>query len=290
MAAVIEAAPHALLLSRRRRTRKRLRQQLCRAEAAHSGLLARIGVLPEAPLKLWQSRKAALPMVTAPPSPSPAAGLTSTAARPFYGKELVLPCCGVPVRAHADVPDAALWVAADRVGRMLRQQSPAVRERLRESAAAVHVVGRRQGVSDLPEHAHLRKRRGDFTSEATNDPRRTTRFGVWAERSEDGRGFSLPLLGAESLTVDERTRGLGGLQTSCGEENLLALDLDPRYPGRDVLSHEFAHTLMDFGLPPAARTAIEGAFNASVEERGLWRRVDGSRAYAATNAAEYFAE
>lgn len=81
--------------------------------------------------------------------------------------------------------------------------------------------------------------------------------------------------------MDERTRGMGGVQASspkprtlslslresqleyaphpvphphlltmswrqasCGEENLLGLDVDPRYRGRDILSHEFAHTLM----------------------------------------------
>ena len=41
--------------------------------------------------------------------------------------------------------------------------------------------------------------------------------------------------------------GAGGLRASCGEENLLAPDADPRYAGRDVLVHEFAHCLMDYG-------------------------------------------
>ena len=84
-------------------------------------------------------------------------------------------------------------------------------------------------------------------------------------------------------TIDERTRGMGGLQASCGEENLLSLDVDPRYTGRDILTHEMAHTLMDYGLPPKARQAIEAAYEASVVERGLWRRPDGSKAYAATS-------
>ena len=104
-------------------------------------------------------------------------------------------------------------------------QSAAVRARLSRSSAAVHIVGQSQQVTDLPEHAHMRGIRGEYAHEAANDPRRVVRFGVWAERADDEpRGFRLPLLGAESLSIDERTRGLGGLQASVGEENLVHLD------------------------------------------------------------------
>ena len=34
--------------------------------------------------------------------------------------------------------------------------------------------------------------------------------------------------GEKGVTLDQRARGMGGLQTSCGEENLLDLDSDPR--------------------------------------------------------------
>ena len=54
--------------------------------------------------------------------------------------------------------------------------------------------------------------------------------------------------------------------------------------------HEFAHCLMDFGLPPNLRDAIEARWAASVKEQGLWQRPDGTPAYAALNAQEYFAE
>ena len=59
------------------------------------------------------------------------------------------------------------------------------------------------------------------------------------------------------LTIDQRGRGFGGVQCCCGEEYLLDLAADQRYQGRDILSHEFAHTIMDFGLLPALRTKIE---------------------------------
>lgn len=83
---------------------------------------------------------------------------------------------------------------------------------------------------------------------------------------------------------------MGGLQSSCGEENLLSLEHDQRYPNREIVVHEFAHTLMDHGLPASAREDIERVFELAVVERGLWRRPDGSKAYAATNAQEYWAE
>ena len=97
-------------------------------------------------------------------------------------------------------------------------------------------------MSDLPEYRHLRGKRGDYAAEALNDPRRCVRHGVWAERSEDGRSFRLPLHSAESLTIDERTRGMGGVQASCGEENLLGIEVDPRYANRDILTHECVAT------------------------------------------------
>jgi hypothetical protein len=211
--------------------RDRLVPSLLQAEAAHAALLAKCGLLSAAPAERLASQRERVPAIASPPPPPPAAHCSEAA---FFCKVLVLPGTrSLPVRAHADVPDEALWVAADRVGRMLRAQSPAVRGRLERASAAIHIVGRRQSVSDLPEYRHLRGKRGEFAAEAQQDPRRVVRFGLWAERSEDGRSFRLPLLSAESLTVDERTRGMGGVQASCGEENLLGLDVDPRYRGRD---------------------------------------------------------
>src|SRR5207253_8357183 len=50
----------------------------------------------------------------------------------------------------------------------------------------------------------------------------------------------------KGLTRDERTRGMGGLLTSCGEENLLRLEKD-RYRGRDICIHEFSHSIRNHG-------------------------------------------
>jgi len=283
LSACMKAAPNLLSASgawsNRAALRERVLASLVSVEEAHDSLLSKCGLSNTASVERHDSQRKAIPACAPPSAPAR-----------FFGKTLKLPKSGLPVRAHADVPDAALFVAADRVGRMLRAQSPAVHQRLERSDASIHIVGRKQSVSDLPEHRHLRGRRGDYADEALNDPRRVERYGIWAERSDDGRSFRLPLLSPEHLTIDERTRGMGGTQASCGEENLLGVDVDPRYRNRDILSHEFAHTLMDIGLPPAARTAIEACFESSVVQKGLWLQPSGKRAYAGTNPQEYFAE
>lgn len=262
--------------------RSKLQPSLSRLEEAHAGLLSRLHLAPHEPAQRASRRVKERPT------------LTEANTNTFFSKELRVGACAsssLPIRAHADVSDAALFVAADRVGRMLRDLPLSVLQRLQRRGAAVHIVGRRQQVSDLPEHRHLRGKRGLYSAEAFEDPRRIERYGVWAERCLDiNRGWRLPLLSAEMLTIDERTRGLGGLQASCGEENLVSHDADPRYGGRDTLTHEFAHVIMDYGLGQGARAAITEAFETSTSVHGLWRRPDGSRAYAGTCAEEYFAE
>lgn len=175
---------------------------------------------------------------------------------PFFAKETRVR--GIPIRAAACVEDAALTVAADRMSRQLCGLPQSVINRLVALDASVHIIGRGQATSDLPEHAHMRNVRGGYTKE-------------------------------DDITVDQRTRGMGGLKSSCGEENLLNIDDDPCYAGRDILTHEFAHAIMDYGLPRAVVDAIRAQHAAAVEA-GLWRRPDGALAYAGSNASEYWAE
>jgi hypothetical protein len=190
----------------------------------------------------------------------------------FFGKEVK--ACGIPIRAHAQVSNEALSVAADRLSRMLRNLPEPIVERLLRRGAAFHVIGICQGTSCLPEHSHMKGVDGGYTGE-------------------------------KGITLDMRARGMGGVQSSCGEENLLDLDTDPRYAGRDILTHEFAHCIMDVGLPPALQREIRETHAKAVEkgrrERasspiarepraacgahtaacavGRWTRADGSRAY-----------
>lgn len=163
----------------------------------------------------------------------------------FYAKRLDYE--GIPIKAPAVVDDRALFVARERLSRMLKNL-PEARYNLRLAGAELHIIGRDQVTSDLPEHRHLK-----------------------------GKPFD------GALTVDQRTRGLGGLLTSCGEENLLELPGD-RYRGRDICTHEFAHNVQAHGLSEDARRRIREQYRRSTE-KGLWRG-----AYAATNEGEFFAE
>src|SRR5215469_1477684 len=86
--------------------------------------------------------------------------------------------------------------------------------------------------------------------------------------------------------LNERVRGTGGLRvTSFGEENLLNLAGD-RYDDESIGVHEFCHTI-DSALgriDPTWRNRLVTTYRGALA-RGLWKNT-----YAATNAAEYWAE
>jgi hypothetical protein len=93
-------------------------------------------------------------------------------------------------------------------------------------------------------------------------------------------------LAANAAYLNERVRGTGGLGvTSFGEENLLNLPLD-RYDDESIAVHEFCHTI-DAALrqiDPRWRQRLGDTYRAALD-KGLWKD-----AYAASNAAEYWAE
>ena len=89
----------------------------------------------------------------------------------FFSKEIVVR--GIRILAHADVSDAAVDEAARRLDRQL-SRCPEIAANMAVQGAEMHVIGKDQQVSDLPEHRHLK-----------------------------GKPFD----GAK--TVDERARGLG---------------------------------------------------------------------------------
>ena len=179
-----------------------------------------------------------------------AAAAADPTAAAFFTKSL--DCGGIAVRSSAAVADAALHQACDKIAMMLRNR-PDVRAALVRRGAELHIIGRNEQTSDLPE---FRDQRG--------------RLYV------DNRG--------RLTTIDARTRGKGGLLSSCGEENILHLPGDRYGDGSDVCVHEFAHAIMDYGLDAAERRQINEHY-ARAMSAGLWRN-----AYAATNAKEYWAE
>ncbi len=165
----------------------------------------------------------------------------------FFSKQLVFR--GIPIKAHKDVVDEALFAARERLAGLLTNQ-PTVISNLVAAGAALHIIGRDQQTSDLPEHRHL-------------------------------KGKALPEY--NGLTVDQRTRGLGGRLTSCGEENLLKLAKD-RYRGRDICVHEFSHNIRNRGIPREVRAKFDEQHRRSLE-KGLW-----VKSYAGSNPDEFFAE
>ena len=165
----------------------------------------------------------------------------------FFSKALAYQ--GIPIKSSSEVVDAALFAARDRLAMML-SNLPVVCDNLRSVHAEVHIIGRDQVTSDLPE---------------------------W--RFDKGK----PLAEYNGLTIDQRTRGMGGRIASCGEENLLKLEKD-RYRGRDICVHEFSHCIYEFGISRDARERFRRQYKASLA-KGLW-----DKAYAASNDDEFFAE
>lgn len=165
----------------------------------------------------------------------------------FYAKRIEYK--GIPIMASSDVADEALYVASGRLAMLLSNQ-PVVAANLAVAGAELHIIGREQVTSDLPEHRQLK-----------------------GKKLEQYHG----------LTVDERTRGLGGLLTSCGEENLLKLEKD-RYKGRDICVHEFAHNIRQHGIPSEIRKRFDEQYRKSLD-KGLWQK-----SYAGSNPDEFFAE
>jgi hypothetical protein len=158
----------------------------------------------------------------------------------------------IPIKAHADVCDEAMLEAARRIGRLL-ERLPVVHDNLARRGAEHHIIPVAQQCSDLPEWRHMKGR-------TARD--RTDSF---------------------DMDFDERVRGMGGLFSSCGEDNLLRLP-DERYKDhRDICSHEFTHCIHGYGLSQNVKDLIVQKHRAAVG-KGLWP------SYAGTNEWEYLAE
>jgi tetratricopeptide (TPR) repeat protein len=161
-------------------------------------------------------------------------------------------CDGIPIRSSAAVDNMALILACGKVRRMLAD-IPVVRRTLVNGRAGLDIIGDREKTTDLPQNR-------EFQGKAYQDAQGNT------------------------TDMDKRTRGVGGLTGSCGEENILGLPSDRYYRGEDICIHEFAHEIMDFGFSAAVQQEIEQQYRASLDA-GLWKG-----AYAAVNSHEFFAE
>ena len=165
----------------------------------------------------------------------------------FFSKEILFR--GIPIKAHQVVSDEALYAAYDHLS-LLLSNLPVVVTNLVAAKVELHIIGKDQVTTDLPE---------------------------WRQ----DKGVKLPEY--NGLTRDQRTRGMGGQLTSCGEENLLKLDND-RYHGRDICVHEFAHAIRNYGLNQAVVAKFDEQYHRSLKNQ-RW-----VKSYAGSNPDEFFAE
>lgn len=167
----------------------------------------------------------------------------------FFTK--VLSFNGILIKAPAVVVDDALYRAYDRMA-LETARIPMAVSNIAAAGGELHIIGRDQVTTDLPE---------------------------WRQDKH------VPLYEPtyNGATRDRRTRGMGGLITSCGEENLLNLPND-RYRGSDICLHEFAHNIEGSGMGAEIRAKFDAQAKIS-KDKGLWLRT-----YAGSNPNEYFAE
>lgn len=193
----------------------------------------------------------AAPRQEAAQSASPHNGAKIEAINPpesdFFTKQLSFH--GILIKAPSVVDDAAMYALYDRMATETAHLPMAVTN-LAAAGAEIHIIGRDQVTTDLPE---------------------------WRQDKH------VPLDEYNGLTRDQRTRGMGGLITSCAEENLLNLPQD-RYRGRDICMHEFAHNIEGAGMPRSVRAMFDNQYQIS-KSKGLW-----INSYAGSNPNEYFAE
>lgn len=154
---------------------------------------------------------------------------------------------GYPILASAKVSDAALIEARYLISQMLADRDDLL-QALLKSKCRFTIMAPTEMTTDVPEQRHMK-----------NDPK---------------------------INWDTRARGLGGRITSCGEENLLNLKGD-RYRNENILIHEFAHCIHNFGLrtvDPKFDPRLRAIYKRSLD-KGLWKDT-----YAASNAGEFWAE
>lgn len=176
----------------------------------------------------------------------------NSALAPFYQK--VLDLGWTEVISSPSTCNLALERAANIVEEMTRKR-PELRQRLQQQQVRISIIGRRQKLTDIPEHSDLETAFPKFP---------------WNQRRGVGPTKERPV-------------------TSCAEENLLQLSSDP-YRGQCILVHEFAHALMDMALEPEFVERIRHAYSRAMSH-GLWTRTyaaTDAKEYWAEGAADWF--
>ena len=209
-------------------------------------------------IEITDYRKA---MITAPPA--------ELKLDPFYKK--YADATGVPIAGSEMVQDDAVLMARDIVSTMLSKR-PDVRAEFIRRGGRVVIIAYEEAQTDLPEYREMRK-------PAIDDPRLTPGE---RERYNNPGGIGSQ---TDREYWNQRARGMGGIRTSCAEENLLGYE-QTRYYGEHICVHEFSH-----GIMSAFRAVDDGLYKelqaayANAKEKGLFKGH-----YAENTVAEYWAE
>ncbi|MFD1786840.1 glycoside hydrolase [Sphingomonas floccifaciens] len=202
---------------------------------------------------------AASPTITAPPP--------TLKVDPFYEK--YVEAAGLPILSSRAVPDPALLTARSLVEGMVRHR-PELARWLVAHGYRIAIMSLGEGTLDLPEQRHWKK--------PERDDLRLTR----CERKHYDERIGRK---SDADYWNNRARGMGGILTSAGAEDLLG-DPYSRYYGETIFVHEFSHVLLHairaIDAPLYAR--LEAAY-AAAKRDGRW-----TDEYALTTIDEYWAE
>ncbi|GGE71169.1 hypothetical protein EV200_11316 [Pedobacter psychrotolerans] len=178
---------------------------------------------------------------------------------------------GIPVVSSAKVSDATLLVARDIINYMLLKR-PDIRKAMMSMKARLSIMAWSEMQTDLPEYSNWKK-------PAITDGRLT---------STERENYNKPG-GIASLTDkgywNQRARGMGGIQTSCAEENLLGFP-GTKYYGENIMVHEWSHNVMSAlgKADPKLYKQINKAYE-TAKAKGMYKGQ-----YAINTVAEYWAE
>lgn len=178
---------------------------------------------------------------------------------------------GIPVVSSDKTPNSAVLFARDIINFMLLKR-PDIRAVLVQRKARVLVMAESEMETDLPERRNWKK-------PTLTDPRLTP-----GERENYDKPGGIGSM-SDREYWNKRARGMGGIVTSCAEENLLGYP-GTRYYGENILVHEFSHMMMqglrmaDSALFNEIRPAYEAA-----KAKGMYKGQ-----YAINTVAEYWAE
>ena len=188
---------------------------------------------------------------------------------PFYKK--YTDAFGIPVVASEKVSDAALLIGRDIINYMLLKR-PDIRAEIIKLNGRLSIIAKSEMQTDLPEYS-------DWKKPAFDDERLTP-----GERENYNKPGGIASM-TDKGYWNQRARGMGGIQTSCAEENLLGYP-GTRYYGENIMVHEWSHNIMSAmeTADPQLIKEIYAAYQAA-KDKGQYKGQ-----YAINTVAEYWAE